>query len=53
MGKGRHQMPTKEELMNKPNQPQEQQGQARFLQNTNLNCIALCEGTFKMQMHVI
>ncbi|XP_028440331.1 protein mono-ADP-ribosyltransferase PARP6 [Perca flavescens] len=47
MGKGRHKMPTKEELIQKYNQinknKQEQPGQARFLQNRNLNCIALCE----------
>ncbi|XP_033491460.1 protein mono-ADP-ribosyltransferase PARP6 [Epinephelus lanceolatus] len=47
MGQGRHQMPTKEELIKKYNQinkvKQEQLGQARFLQNRNLNCIALCE----------
>ncbi|XP_035858833.1 protein mono-ADP-ribosyltransferase PARP6-like isoform X2 [Sander lucioperca] len=47
MGKGQHQMPTKEELVQKYNQinknKQEQLGQARFLQNRNLNCIALCE----------
>ncbi|XP_029289870.1 protein mono-ADP-ribosyltransferase PARP6-like isoform X2 [Cottoperca gobio] len=49
MGKGRHQMSTKEELIKKYNQinkiKQEEPGQARFLQNRNLNCIALCEGT--------
>ncbi|KAG8012741.1 Poly [ADP-ribose] polymerase 6 [Nibea albiflora] len=48
MGNGRHQIPTKEELIKKYNQinkiKQEQPGQARFLQNRNLNCIALCEG---------
>ncbi|KAF3854977.1 hypothetical protein F7725_023032 [Dissostichus mawsoni] len=47
MGKGRHQMDTKEELIKKYNQMnrinQEPLGQARFLQNRNLNCIALCE----------
>ncbi|KAM6925973.1 protein mono-ADP-ribosyltransferase PARP6-like [Lycodopsis pacificus] len=47
MGKGKHQMPTKEELIKKHNQinkiKPEQHGQARFLQNRNLNCIALCE----------
>ncbi|XP_029289868.1 protein mono-ADP-ribosyltransferase PARP6-like isoform X1 [Cottoperca gobio] len=47
MGKGRHQMSTKEELIKKYNQinkiKQEEPGQARFLQNRNLNCIALCE----------
>ncbi|XP_063765894.1 protein mono-ADP-ribosyltransferase PARP6-like isoform X3 [Eleginops maclovinus] len=47
MGKGRHQMDTKEELIKKYNQinklKQEPPGQDRFLQNRNLNCIALCE----------
>ncbi|XP_059191625.1 protein mono-ADP-ribosyltransferase PARP6-like [Centropristis striata] len=47
MGKGRHEMPTKEELIKKYNQinkiKQEQPGETRFLQNRNLNCIALCE----------
>ncbi|XP_054475561.1 protein mono-ADP-ribosyltransferase PARP6-like [Anoplopoma fimbria] len=47
MGKGRHQMPTKEELIKNNNQiikiKKEEQGQSRFLQNRNLNCIALCE----------
>ncbi|XP_034390465.1 protein mono-ADP-ribosyltransferase PARP6-like [Cyclopterus lumpus] len=46
MGKGRHQMPTKEELRKKHNQLhkiKQQHGRARFLQNRNLNCIALCE----------
>ncbi|KAM3610108.1 uncharacterized protein V6R79_025495 [Siganus canaliculatus] len=49
MGKGQHQMPTKEELLKKYNQrnqiKQEQPGQDRFLQNRKLNCIALCEVT--------
>ncbi|XP_034541525.1 protein mono-ADP-ribosyltransferase PARP6-like [Notolabrus celidotus] len=47
MGKGRHQMPTKGELLMKNNNlnqiKQEQPAQGRFLQNSNLNCIALCE----------
>ncbi|CAJ1056434.1 protein mono-ADP-ribosyltransferase PARP6-like [Xyrichtys novacula] len=47
MGKGRHEMPPKGELLKKYNQlhkiQQEKSVQARFLQNTNLNCIALCE----------
>ncbi|XP_061578437.1 protein mono-ADP-ribosyltransferase PARP6-like isoform X2 [Cololabis saira] len=49
MGKGQHQMPTKEELIMKHNriniikQFEEQQGQSRFPQSQNLNCIALCE----------
>nr|XP_046249935.1 protein mono-ADP-ribosyltransferase PARP6-like [Scatophagus argus] len=47
MGKGQHQLPTKEDLIKKYNQTnkikQEQPGQHRFLQNRNLNCIALCE----------
>ncbi|XP_071343907.1 protein mono-ADP-ribosyltransferase PARP6-like isoform X2 [Trachinotus anak] len=47
MGKGRHQITTKEELIQKYNRinkiKQEQPGQERFLQSRNLNCIALCE----------
>ncbi|XP_072241244.1 protein mono-ADP-ribosyltransferase PARP6-like [Leuresthes tenuis] len=47
MGKGRHQMSTKEELIEKYNRintsKQEELGQTRFLQSHNLNCIALCE----------
>ncbi|XP_055365471.1 protein mono-ADP-ribosyltransferase PARP6 isoform X2 [Betta splendens] len=47
MGKGQHQMPTKEELLKKYNRinkiKAEEPGQARFLQSRNLNCIALCE----------
>ncbi|KAI3370669.1 hypothetical protein L3Q82_007232 [Scortum barcoo] len=47
MGKGQHRLPTKEELIKKYNKinkiKQEQTGHARFLQNRNLNCIALCE----------
>ncbi|XP_056243580.1 protein mono-ADP-ribosyltransferase PARP6-like isoform X1 [Seriola aureovittata] len=47
MGKGQHQITTKEDLIKKYNRinkiKQEQPGQARFLQSKNLNCIALCE----------
>uniref|UniRef100_A0A3Q3X3W2 PARP catalytic domain-containing protein n=1 Tax=Mola mola TaxID=94237 RepID=A0A3Q3X3W2_MOLML len=44
MGKGRHQLPTKEELIKKYNQKNKAHpGQPRFLHNRNLNCIALCE----------
>ncbi|XP_018521812.1 protein mono-ADP-ribosyltransferase PARP6 [Lates calcarifer] len=47
MGKGQHQITTREELMRKYNRinkiKQEQPGQPRFLQSRNLNCIALCE----------
>ncbi|XP_044048921.1 protein mono-ADP-ribosyltransferase PARP6-like isoform X2 [Siniperca chuatsi] len=45
MGKGQHQIPTKEELIKQYNYINKikQMGQARFLQNRNLNCIALCE----------
>ncbi|KAM4734913.1 protein mono-ADP-ribosyltransferase PARP6-like isoform 2-T2 [Anableps anableps] len=47
MGKGQHQMPTREELIEKYNRinkiKQEEPGQPRFLQSHNLNCIALCE----------
>ncbi|KAM7396896.1 hypothetical protein PAMP_019901 [Pampus punctatissimus] len=47
MGKGQHQVPTKEELMKKNNRinkiKQEEPEQTRFLQSRNLNCIALCE----------
>uniref|UniRef100_A0A667WJT1 PARP catalytic domain-containing protein n=1 Tax=Myripristis murdjan TaxID=586833 RepID=A0A667WJT1_9TELE len=47
MGKGQHQMPTKEELKNKYNRinkiKETRPCQARFLQSHNLNCIALCE----------
>lgn len=47
MGKGQHQIPSKEELINKYNRnntiEQERPGQGRFIQNRNLNCIALCE----------
>ncbi|XP_068458536.1 protein mono-ADP-ribosyltransferase PARP6-like [Clinocottus analis] len=55
MGKGQHQMPSKEELKKKHNQINtiKQQGRARFLQNRNLNCIALCEvvTSKKLQKH--
>ncbi|KAM4618218.1 protein mono-ADP-ribosyltransferase PARP6-like [Polymixia lowei] len=47
MGRGQHQIPTKEELIKKYNRintvKQESPGQTRFLQSRNLNCIALCE----------
>ncbi|KAM9854800.1 protein mono-ADP-ribosyltransferase PARP6-like [Aulostomus maculatus] len=47
MGKGQHQIPTREQMTKKFNQinriQQEQPGQTRFLQSKNLNCIALCE----------
>ncbi|XP_067091080.1 protein mono-ADP-ribosyltransferase PARP6-like [Osmerus mordax] len=47
MGKGQHQIPSKEELIKHCNRlntvEQECSGQARFLQSRNLNCIALCE----------
>ncbi|XP_014878918.1 poly [ADP-ribose] polymerase 6-like isoform X1 [Poecilia latipinna] len=47
MGKGQHQIPTREELKKKYNQinkiKQEEPGQPRFLQSSNLSCIALCE----------
>ncbi|XP_071752710.1 protein mono-ADP-ribosyltransferase PARP6-like [Centroberyx gerrardi] len=47
MGKGQHQIPTKEELIKKYNRintiEQEHPGPTRFLQSRNLNCIALCE----------
>ncbi|XP_028264568.1 protein mono-ADP-ribosyltransferase PARP6-like [Parambassis ranga] len=47
MGKGLHQIPSKEELIEKYNRinliKQEQPGENRFLQSSNLNCIALCE----------
>ncbi|XP_008410186.1 poly [ADP-ribose] polymerase 6-like isoform X2 [Poecilia reticulata] len=47
MGKGQHQIPTREELKKKYNRinkiEQEEPGQARFLQSSNLSCIALCE----------
>ncbi|XP_045893726.1 protein mono-ADP-ribosyltransferase PARP6-like isoform X1 [Micropterus dolomieu] len=55
MGKGRHQIPTKEELIKKYNHinkiKQEQPGQTRFLQNRNLNCIALCEVITSKNLH--
>ncbi|XP_056138401.1 protein mono-ADP-ribosyltransferase PARP6-like [Lampris incognitus] len=47
MGRGQHQIPTKEEFMKNYDRintiKQEQPGQSRFLQSRNLNCIALCE----------
>lgn len=47
MGKGQHKIPTKEELLQKHkriNQIQKEElGEVRFLQSTNLNCVALCE----------
>ncbi|XP_054631991.1 protein mono-ADP-ribosyltransferase PARP6-like isoform X3 [Dunckerocampus dactyliophorus] len=45
MGKGQHQIPTKEELLRKYNQINEvqQEQPGRFLQSRNLNCVALCE----------
>ncbi|KAM8861771.1 protein mono-ADP-ribosyltransferase PARP6-like isoform 2-T2 [Synchiropus picturatus] len=46
MGKGQHQITTRDELLNKYNKINKlQQGQleSRFLQSRNLNCIALCE----------
>ncbi|XP_062245704.1 protein mono-ADP-ribosyltransferase PARP6-like [Platichthys flesus] len=47
MGKGRHQITAREDLLKKYNRmnkiKQEEPGQARFLQSSNLNCIALCE----------
>ncbi|XP_051237783.1 protein mono-ADP-ribosyltransferase PARP6-like isoform X2 [Dicentrarchus labrax] len=47
MGKGQHHIPTREERIKKYNQinkiQEDQPGQTRFLQNRNLNCIALCE----------
>uniref|UniRef100_A0A4W5PW78 Poly [ADP-ribose] polymerase n=1 Tax=Hucho hucho TaxID=62062 RepID=A0A4W5PW78_9TELE len=49
MGKGQHHVTTKQELVKRYNRintiQQERQGQSRFLQSRNLNCIALCEGT--------
>ncbi|XP_054889193.1 protein mono-ADP-ribosyltransferase PARP6 [Poeciliopsis prolifica] len=47
MGKGQHQIPTREELKKKYSRinkiQQEEPGQLRFLQSRNLSCIALCE----------
>ncbi|XP_005929192.1 protein mono-ADP-ribosyltransferase PARP6 isoform X1 [Haplochromis burtoni] len=47
MGKGQYKIPTREELLQKYNRinqiKQEQVGEGRFLQSTNLNCVALCE----------
>ncbi|XP_029952017.1 protein mono-ADP-ribosyltransferase PARP6-like [Salarias fasciatus] len=47
MGKSQHQIPTRKELIQKYNRinkiKEEQLGETRFLQSSNLNCIALCE----------
>ncbi|XP_061532141.1 protein mono-ADP-ribosyltransferase PARP6-like isoform X2 [Phycodurus eques] len=45
MGKGQHQMPTKEELLKNYNRVHiiQQDLPGRFLQSRNLNCVALCE----------
>lgn len=46
MGYGQHQLPNKEELIKKYNQINkltEEPAKVRFLQNQNINCIALCE----------
>ncbi|KAF7224196.1 poly [ADP-ribose] polymerase 6-like [Nothobranchius furzeri] len=47
MGKGQHQVPTREELLKNYNKikkmEEEQPGQTRFLCSHNLNCVALCE----------
>uniref|UniRef100_A0AAZ3RJK6 Poly [ADP-ribose] polymerase n=1 Tax=Oncorhynchus tshawytscha TaxID=74940 RepID=A0AAZ3RJK6_ONCTS len=47
MGRGQHHVTTKQELGKRYNRintvQQERQGQSRFLQSRNLNCIALCE----------
>ncbi|XP_061630833.1 protein mono-ADP-ribosyltransferase PARP6 isoform X2 [Phyllopteryx taeniolatus] len=45
MGKGQHQMPTKEELLKNYNRVNiiQQDLPGRFLQSRNLNCVALCE----------
>ncbi|XP_051916359.1 protein mono-ADP-ribosyltransferase PARP6-like isoform X2 [Hippocampus zosterae] len=45
MGKGQHQIPTKEELLKKCNRINriQQELPCRFLQSRNLNCVALCE----------
>ncbi|XP_073327924.1 protein mono-ADP-ribosyltransferase PARP6-like [Pagrus major] len=47
MGKGQHHIPNKKDFIKNYNYinkiKQEEPGQARFLQNRNLNCIALCE----------
>ncbi|XP_013876983.1 poly [ADP-ribose] polymerase 6 [Austrofundulus limnaeus] len=55
MGKGQHQIPSKEELIKKYNRinklKQEEMGQTRFLQSHNLNCVALCEGYKKWKIH--
>ncbi|XP_008304470.1 poly [ADP-ribose] polymerase 6-like [Stegastes partitus] len=55
MGKGQHKMPTKEELMEKYNRinkiKEEPLGEGRFLQSSNLNCIALCEVITSKDLH--
>ncbi|XP_019712600.1 poly [ADP-ribose] polymerase 6-like [Hippocampus comes] len=45
MGKGQHQIPTKEELLKKCNRINriQQDLPCRFLESRNLNCVALCE----------
>ncbi|XP_049579381.1 protein mono-ADP-ribosyltransferase PARP6-like isoform X3 [Syngnathus scovelli] len=45
MGKGQHQIPSKEELLKKYNHINiiQQDLPCRFLQSSNLNCVALCE----------
>ncbi|KAM9376044.1 protein mono-ADP-ribosyltransferase PARP6-like [Pholidichthys leucotaenia] len=47
MGRGQHQIPTREELIQKYDRinriKEGQTGQARFLESSNLSCIALCE----------
>nr|XP_057944193.1 protein mono-ADP-ribosyltransferase PARP6-like isoform X2 [Doryrhamphus excisus] len=45
MGKGQHQIPTKEDLLKKYNHIHkvQQDPPGRFLQSRNLNCVALCE----------
>ncbi|KAM9816222.1 protein mono-ADP-ribosyltransferase PARP6-like isoform 2-T2 [Syngnathus typhle] len=45
MGKGQHQIPSKEELLKKYNHINiiQQDVPCRFLQSSNLNCVALCE----------
>uniref|UniRef100_A0A8D3AFT9 Poly [ADP-ribose] polymerase n=1 Tax=Scophthalmus maximus TaxID=52904 RepID=A0A8D3AFT9_SCOMX len=55
MGKGRHQIIAREELLKKYNRinkvKQERPGQARFLRSRNLNCIALCEVITSKNLH--
>uniref|UniRef100_A0A8C5E3M2 PARP catalytic domain-containing protein n=2 Tax=Gouania willdenowi TaxID=441366 RepID=A0A8C5E3M2_GOUWI len=47
MGKGQHQMPTKRDLIQKNTRinriKQERKWEARFLESSTINCIALCE----------